>query len=107
MSSEIRPGIFREVNERIAEITGMWHWEDKQGYLCECAATQCTESVWLTRGQYESIRATPGRFVLVPGHEPAQSARDPESHGDFVAVESVAETRLNLGALTPLVDAHR
>ena len=37
MSDDLRPGIFREVNDRIAEITGTWHWEEKQGFLCECA----------------------------------------------------------------------
>ena len=75
MRDELHPNVFREVNERIAEITGAWHWVDPQGFLCECADGGCTEAVWLTRAQYTSIRADRSRFITAPGHE---QAGDPE-----------------------------
>lgn len=87
MKDAFRPNLFREVNERIAEVTGVWHWEDPQGYLCECTDDGCTEAVWLTRAQYESIRAARSRFVTAPGHERG-AARVVERHSDFVVVEA-------------------
>lgn len=91
MSDEVRASVFREVNDRIAEITGTWAWEDGQGFLCECAAGRCTEAVWLTRAQYEAIRAVPTQFFTVPGHELAGEDRVVERHEGFVVVEKVAE----------------
>lgn len=86
MRDALRPNVFREVNERIAEVTGVWRWEEPQGYLCECADGGCTEAVWLTRAQYESIRAARSRFVTAPGHE--RAARVVERHADFVVIEA-------------------
>lgn len=86
MTDAFRPDLFREVNERIAEVTGVWNWEEPQGYLCECTDAGCTEAVWLTREQYESIRAARSRFVTAPGHERGV-ARVVERHADFVVVE--------------------
>lgn len=100
MSDELRPGIFREVNERIAEITRAWQWEAKQGFLCECATGHCTQPVWLTRAQYQSIRAARDRFFTVPGHERRRDTRVVERHDDFFVVE-------NGNGPTPLEDAHR
>lgn len=91
MSGELRSSVFREVNDRIAEITGMWEWEDTQGFLCECAAGRCTEAVSLTRAQYEAIRALPTLFFTVPGHELADEDLVVERHEGFVVVEKVAE----------------
>ena len=90
MSDELRSSVFREVNDRIAEITGTWEWEDRQGFLCECAAGRCTEAVWLTRAQYEAIRAVPTLFFTVPGHELPGEDRTVERHEGFVVVAKVA-----------------
>ncbi len=88
---DLQPSVFREVNERIAEITETWEWDDKQGFLCECAAGRCTQAIWLTRAEYETIRAEPARFFVVPGHELAAKERIVERHKDFVVVEQVGE----------------
>lgn len=89
MSDETRSGMFREVNERIAEIAGTWQWEDKQGFLCECVSSECTRAVLLTRAQYESVRAGAARFFTAPGHEQAEQERVVERHEDFVVVEKL------------------
>ena len=102
MSLELRSDMFREVNERIAEITDIWHWEDKQGFLCECATAQCTQSVWLTPAQYAAIRAARTRFLAAPGHELPDDVRVVERHPDFVVVEKVGG-----GTPATLEDAHR
>lgn len=87
MRDGLRRNVFREVNDRIAEVTGMWRWEEPQGYLCECADGGCTQSVWLTRAQYESIRAARSRFFTALGHERG-TARVVERHADFVVIEA-------------------
>ena len=99
MIEELRPEIFREVNERIAEITDPWPPEDKHGFLCECSAPHCMQSVWLTRAQYDLIRAARTRFLAAPGHEAAGDGRVVEQHRDFVVIEKLGDVaRLDVGA---------
>ncbi len=89
MSEPFRPALFREVNERIAEVTGRWHWDDEQGFLCECPSADCTEAVWLTRAQYDAIRSARTRFLAAPGHEVAGKGRVVERHERFVVIETL------------------
>lgn len=84
---DARSGVFREVNERIAEVAGRWEWDDTQGFLCECARGDCVESVHLTRAEYESVRSGSSRFFTTPGHELAEQERVVERHDGFVVVE--------------------
>ena len=91
MSDKLRPSVFREVNERIAEITGTWEWEEKQGFLCECAAGGCTEAIWLTRAEYEGIRAEQTQFVAVAGHERAEEERVVGRNNGYVVVERLED----------------
>ena len=102
MSFELRSDIFREVNERIAEITDIWHWEDKQGFLCECATAECTQAVWLTPDQYAAVRSAPSRFVAAPGHELPGDGYVVERNEGFVVIEKLGD-----GPLATLEDAHR
>jgi hypothetical protein len=59
--------IFREVNERIAEITAAQN-EERAGFLCECGRKDCTESIPLGLTEYKSMRARDGLFLLARGH---------------------------------------
>ena len=90
MSEETISWIFRDVNERIADLTAGWGWGETQGFLCECADSNCAEGIQLTRAEYESIRSSPTHFVLLPGHE---QPGDPvaEHHERFVIVENAGE----------------
>lgn len=83
-------GIFREVNEHIAQITGLWQWEERQGFLCECARADCTQAVLLTQSEYEAIRADPSQFVTLPGHERPGEERVVERSDSFVVVAATA-----------------
>jgi hypothetical protein len=61
--------LFRDTNEAI--VRG--HFPDEPGKLvrfrCECSRLECGEAVPLTLAEYEQVRRSPKRFVLVPGHE--------------------------------------
>ena len=92
MTTDLRADVFREVNERIAEITRSWAWEGGQAFLCECSTGRCTLAIWLTREQYEGIRAKPGRFLTAPGHEVDGEDRIVERHEAFVVIEKIGGT---------------
>jgi hypothetical protein len=59
--------IFREVNERIEEVSGNAPAERVE-FLCECGSRDCTEVIALARGEYEGLRADPVLFAVLPGH---------------------------------------
>jgi hypothetical protein len=73
--------LFREVNERIAQITeglgsGAYQPEALDGVVCECADPLCLERVGpLTFAEYERVRSESRRFIIAAGHE----SRDVES----------------------------
>ena len=57
--------VFRAVNEEIDEqrrATG------KRAYVCECSDPDCARTIELTAAEYREVRASPNRFVVVPGH---------------------------------------
>ncbi len=58
--------LFREVNERIREITT---YDGDAEFLCECGDPSCTEAIPMTLAEYEGVRRDPTHFALVPGHE--------------------------------------
>jgi hypothetical protein len=60
--------IFREVNERIEEVSGSAPREHVE-FLCECGDRGCAEVIALTRREYESLRADPVLFAVLPGHQ--------------------------------------
>jgi hypothetical protein len=58
--------LFREVNERIREITT---YDNDVEFLCECGDEGCRQSIRMTLGEYEGLRADPTHFAVVPGHD--------------------------------------
>lgn len=66
-----RSSLFREVNERIREITTSWDDSQPVGFFCECDDPACTAPIELTLPHYDAIRATPERLVVIRGHRTA------------------------------------
>jgi hypothetical protein len=83
--------LFREVNERIAEVNDKFAVEGKTEFLCECGQETCFESLLLTRVQYEAVREEGQRFVVVPGHEDDRVERVVHREPDFLVVEKIGE----------------
>jgi hypothetical protein len=58
--------IFREVNERVADV------KDSEArmtdFLCECGNLDCVEELSLTDAEYMKIRSNSATFAVVPGH---------------------------------------
>ena len=87
--------LFREVNERIEELSSRFGSSDHDlsltGYVCECSREDCTEHLQVDYLQYEAVRADPPRFVLASGHEDLEVDRVVERHAGFVVVEKRPE----------------
>src|SRR5439155_16369512 len=65
--------LFREVNERVAEVAERFVADDtgesRYDFNCECGDRACAEQIALTVTEYEAVRAEATRFAVVPGHE--------------------------------------
>ncbi len=66
VENEVR---FRALNERL-RASGV-AWEGREGVMslvCECGNEDCLVAIWLTPGEYESVRADETQFAMVAGH---------------------------------------
>ena len=61
---------FRDINERLAaDLAKLARQPEAIPFVCECGAATCEAAVDLTASEYESIRVSSRRFVVVAGHE--------------------------------------
>jgi len=95
--------VFRALNEDLEDsVLRRREATDLAGFVCECGDSACEDIVRLDVSTYESIRADPLRFFLVPGHE-APDAEDivdrtagylvVRKHQDVAAVAEDADRR--------------
>ncbi len=63
--------LFREVNERIREITVSHDLGagEAVAFLCECSELSCGGTISITLAEYETVRTRPRVFVVAPGHD--------------------------------------
>jgi hypothetical protein len=60
--------LFREVNERVETLAHQLGPNVPYEFLCECANADCTFRLTLPLKVYESVRADPQQFVVLPRH---------------------------------------
>ncbi|MBW3593133.1 MAG: hypothetical protein KY396_05525 [Actinobacteria bacterium] len=78
--------VFREVNERIKELTRAQRSERSE-VLCECSDSSCVATIDVSMDEYEATRAHGARFAVVAGHEDAAVERIVERTDRFFVVE--------------------
>jgi len=61
--------LIRAVNDRIREVNDPRGDSGPVGFLCECGDIDCQGALEITIADYEAVRSTRGRFVLLAGHE--------------------------------------
>jgi hypothetical protein len=84
--------LFRDVNERIADMTEGIKTETVEFY-CECADPTCLERLEVPLGEYERVRRRGATsFLLVHGHEEPSLERIVEARDAFSIVEKVEKT---------------
>ena len=60
---------FRDQNEWIEAMDDSFGSSPVIAFVCECGDAECTLTIEMTKGEYESVRSTANRFVLYPNHE--------------------------------------
>ena len=80
---------FREVNERINELSERFHTREESPveFVCECSRLGCVEQVSLTLSEYQEVRAVPTHFAVAPGHVEPDHERVVRSNPRFTIVE--------------------
>lgn len=93
--------LFRETNEAIER--GQWPGDPQKlvRFRCECSRLECNEAVELTLVQYEQVRASPRRFVVVAGHQVPEIETVVGGEGDHLIVEKVEAAGATAAATDP------
>ena len=72
----LNEAVVREVNEAVESIAAEWFADEEAiEFRCECIDLTCDARISLLRTQYEWVRASPVRFVVMPGHEDPEIER--------------------------------
>jgi hypothetical protein len=61
--------VFRNANDRIADLAREHGWRFPVPFLCECSEQRCFARIELTLEEYEQVRAHPQRYLTLPGHK--------------------------------------
>jgi hypothetical protein len=79
--------LFREVNERVAELhRGVESGPDPE-WVCECGDETCFDKVALPLADYQEIRARNDWFLVKPGHEKVDVERVVRREERYLVVE--------------------
>jgi hypothetical protein len=85
--------LFREVNERVRDVVAPLLTAGEEGeFLCECGDEACIATIRLDLEEYEAVRVSPHRFVMLPGHQDGIGEATVQANGRFVVVERSAPT---------------
>ncbi|HVD12192.1 MAG TPA: hypothetical protein VNB46_03065 [Gaiellaceae bacterium] len=77
---------FREVNDRIVELgTRFGFRDDTLELICECDDSACTAHICIPSAEYERVRVSKRRHVVLDGHE--RSGRVVARRDGYVVVE--------------------
>jgi hypothetical protein len=79
--------LYREVNERIIEL--LESPSRSVDFLCECSNESCTETIPMRIDEYETVRAEPTTFAVVPGHELPAIEKVVATNSTFVVVDKI------------------
>jgi hypothetical protein len=93
--------LFREVNERIAELNQTFHIEGRSEFLCECSREDCKDPVSISIDEYEAVRSASTRFFVIPGHEDNEVEHVVERTDRYLVVEKIGDAAEEADDLDP------
>jgi hypothetical protein len=79
--------LFREVNERVAQMQGGLGSDPDPEWICECGDETCFEKLSIPVAEYHEVRGHDDWFMIKPGHEKPEAERIVEQRRGFVIVE--------------------
>jgi hypothetical protein len=82
--------LFREVNERIKDVTEDLEFSEEAEFVCECGDESCIQPIRIALDAYEAVRQASTRFVVVPDHIAPDIERVVLETDHFAVVEKVA-----------------
>ena len=80
---------FRDQNEWIEATSGSFGPSPRMAFVCECGDETCTQTVNLTKDEYESVRTTANRFLIVTNHENPEGEQVVSEGPRFAVVEKI------------------
>jgi hypothetical protein len=60
-------------------------------FVCECGRLGCTELVELSVSEYQAVRSSGRRFIVLAGHVDATTERVVEERDGYVVTEKLGE----------------
>jgi len=79
--------LFREVNERVAQMQASFQSGPDPEWVCECGDETCFDKVAIPLTEYRDIREHDNWFFIVPGHEIPDVERVVAERGSYDIVE--------------------
>jgi hypothetical protein len=87
--------LFRDLNEEVGAVAHSFSAGGEArtfDFLCECGDSACARRVPVTLPEYEELRSSPLRFLVVPGHEIPDVERVVETRNAYIVVEKFGES---------------
>jgi hypothetical protein len=91
--------IFRSINERVEEVQAA----EETDFLCECGNLDCTQTIAMSKAEYEKVRADATTFAVIPGHVLEDVESVVEETDRFTIVQKHEEERAIVEATNPRV----
>lgn len=102
VSAATYQSMFREVNERIAQLSASRALGDRRlELMCECADDTCSEPLFLMFDEYEQVRAVPTHFIVIADHVLPEVERVIRESSDYVVVEKIGDAGATAEQLDP------
>lgn len=79
--------LFREVNERMREVSLPGPAGETQELLCECRDASCIAAISVVQADFQAARERPGRFLLASHHADDAGTRIVARWNGYVTVE--------------------
>jgi hypothetical protein len=83
--------LFREVNERIEDVSAEVSGSELIDFVCECGEEACIETIRLSRDEYEEVRTVSDHFAIKPGHEHPDFERVIDRRDRYLIIDKVGQ----------------
>jgi hypothetical protein len=88
----LNQAVSRDANETVEDLAAAWDPPaDPIDIRCECARADCRETLRVSLAEYESVRADPRHFLVVPQHVDERIERVVGSVRSYALVEKLGE----------------
>ena len=79
--------LFREVNERVAQMQTAYAQDPDPEWVCECGDETCFEKIVVALDEYREVRGHDNWFVIKPGHEKLDVEQVVRERGAYLVVQ--------------------